>query len=460
MIHLSGYDLLWLFFIYSFAGWVLETVVATLRHHKFSNRGLVNGPLCILYGVTTCVMSVVLQELTGVWLFLFSTLYVAVSEFIAGHLIEKIYHEKWWDYSNFKWNLDGYICLSVSLAKGALGYLAVGFGNQFFLNLLGLLPQLLVHIVLLALIATLAVDVLASYILLTGKSKHPEKWGMANNRIDSIRVRLGNKIISQIENRLEKAYPEVQRVEQDGKDKTVFAKGCDFYKIVILFFVGAFLGDIIETIFCRITMGFWMSRSSVVWGPFSIVWGLAIAVATLLLYRYKDRNDGFLFCVGTFLGGAYEYLCSVFTEIVFGKIFWDYSGMPFNLGGRINLLYCFFWGIAAVIWFKRLYPVISGWIERIPVLIGKIATWAFIIFMCCNVIVTCMALIRYDERGRNVKAESSWQILMDEYYDDAKMEKRYPNAKSTGSVEKTGAITVKDFFIRMDKSCNYLGIFL
>ena len=87
MIHLSGYDLLWLFFIYSFAGWVLETVVATLRHHKFSNRGLVNGPLCILYGVTTCVMSVVLQELTGVWLFLFSTLYVAVSEFIAGHLI-------------------------------------------------------------------------------------------------------------------------------------------------------------------------------------------------------------------------------------------------------------------------------------------------------------------------------------------------------------------------------------
>lgn len=41
------------------------------------------------------------------------------------------------------------------------------------------------------------------------------------------------------------------------------------------------------------------------------------------------------------LGGAYEYVCSVFTEIVFGKVFWDYSKIPFNLGGRINLLYCF-----------------------------------------------------------------------------------------------------------------------
>ena len=45
---------------------------------------------------------------------------------------------------------------------------------------------------------------------------------------------------------------------------------------MLLFFVGAFLGDITETIFCRITAGVWMSRSSVIWGPLSIVWGLAI----------------------------------------------------------------------------------------------------------------------------------------------------------------------------------------
>ena len=144
--------------------------------------------------------------------------------------------------------------------------------------------------------------------------------------------------------RIRKAYPDARqkaakRPEQDRED--VFAYGCSFYKIVWLFVIGAFLGDLVETVFCRLTAGVWMSRSSVVWGPFSIVWGLAIAMVTAMLYKYKDRSDGFLFWTGTFLGGAYEYLCSVFTELVFGKVFWDYSWMPFNLGGRINLLYCF-----------------------------------------------------------------------------------------------------------------------
>lgn len=75
-------------------------------------------------------------------------------------------------------------------------------------------------------------------------------------------------------------------------------------------------------------------------------------MATYIMYNYRDRSDGFVFAFGTFIGGAYEYICSVFTEIVFGKIFWDYRGLPFNLGGRINLLYCFFWGIAVVVRLK------------------------------------------------------------------------------------------------------------
>ena len=175
-----------------------------------------------------------------------------------------------------------------------------------------------------------------------------------------------------------------------------------------------------------------MSRSSVVWGPFSIVWGLAIAAATLLLYKYRNRPDSFLFIAGTLLGGAYEYLCSVFTEIVFGKVFWDYSKIPFNLGGRINLLYCFFWGIAAVVWIKLLYPRFSFLIEKIPVKCGKILTWILIVFMCCNVIVSCMALVRSDQRTQGVEAQSGWQKTMDERFDDERLQKIYPNAINAG----------------------------
>ena len=87
------------------------------------------------------------------------------------------------------------------------------------------------------------------------------------------------------------------------------------------------------------------------------------------------------------VGGAYEYICSVFTEIAFGTVFWDYSKLPFNLGGRINLLYCFFWGLAAVVWIKLLYPRISALIERVPVKTGKILSWLMIVFMTVNIII-------------------------------------------------------------------------
>ena len=76
---------------------------------------------------------------------------------------------------------------------------------------------------------------------------------------------------------------------------------------------------------------------------------------------------------GTLLGGLYEYLCSVFTELAFGTVFWDYSAIPFNLGGRINLLYCFFWGFAAVAWFKGLYPVWPGGSPKSPP--GRASSW-------------------------------------------------------------------------------------
>lgn len=141
------------------------------------------------------------------------------------------------------------------------------------------------------------VDILASYLLLKGKSKNLKKWESANDKIDSFRVKLGTLIYNFVDGRIHKAYPKAQKTEnikvqlKEESETKVFAYGCSFYKIVLLFFIGAFLGDITETIFCRITEGVWMSRSSVVWGPFSIVWGLAIAVVTQMLYKYKDKSD-------------------------------------------------------------------------------------------------------------------------------------------------------------------------
>ena len=140
------------------------------------------------------------------------------------------------------------------------------------------------------------------------------------------------------------------------------------------------------------------SRSSVVYGPFSLVWGIGCFFLTYMLYQYRDRSDSFIFIFGTVLGGAYEYICSVILELVFGTVFWDYSKIPFNLGGRINLLYCFFWGIAAVVWMKILYPKLSGFIEKIPKKIGVPLTWFLVVFMVFDMAISGLALNRYHER--------------------------------------------------------------
>lgn len=425
---MSIYQLLWLFLIYSFVGWILETIFAITKQRKIINRGLINGPFCTVYGFTGVLITVALKDLSGVWLFLFSAIYASIIEWVAGKIIEKICHERWWNYENNKFNLGGYISLQTSVLWGALGFIAVTFTNSLLIDAYKLIPFMVIRIILIVVVVALAADMIFSLLILYYNGRGIEKVKSANNNFTKLSRKLEKWLISRVNNRKNKAYPKTVKVEKEAKDKTVFAYGCGFYKLVVLFFVGAFVGDIIETIFCRITMGEWMSRSSVVWGPFSIVWGLAIAAATLMLYKYKDRSDGFLFLIGTGLGGAYEYLCSVFTEIVFGKVFWDYSDIPFNLGGRINLLYCFFWGIAAVVWFKLIYTRLSKVIEKIPVKFGKITTWILVVFMIANVLMSCFALTRYDQREKGIDAKQSWQVWLDKHYDDEKMMRIYPNA--------------------------------
>lgn len=432
MYHFTLYELVALFFIYSFAGWILETINTTLKKRNIVNRGLVSGPFCIIYGIAGIFITVGFRGLSGFWLFLFSGLLATVVEWTAGHSIEKHFHERWWDYSNRKWNLDGYICLTASALWGALGYIIIRWGNVLLLDILRLLPSTILKIIVLVMVILLVVDIVASFLLVRNIGEHLNKWQDTEQKFTNVSKRLEHWIHLQVAKRIEKAYSvdAKKRRKKEKKLSTIFAEGCNFYKIILLFFLGAFLGDITETIYCRITAGFWMSRSSVVWGPFSIVWGLAIAAVTALLYKYKDSSDRFLFWMGTLLGGVYEYLCSVFTEVVFGKVFWDYSKIPFNLGGRINLLYCFFWGIAAVVWFKHLFPPISKWIEKIPMKFGKIMTWCLIIFMIINMAVSSLAMIRMGQREQNIAATSSWQEWMDAHYDDETLARIYPNAKS------------------------------
>lgn len=428
------YNILWIFFIYSFAGWLAETIAGAVRQKKFVNRGFLNGPVCILYGVVAVVCTLSLTELQNNLFFLLvgGMVYSTALEWIAGQFLERIGHGRWWDYSDNKWSLDGYVCLPYSILWGVLVCIMIKWANPSLIMILRKIPHL-AGVVLLWIFSVVAlVDAIGSWAIVTHYEKMVRSVTDANNRIEALTQRFGHWIAGRFRERTEAAHPSVVQSRTEKHEATRFAEGCSFYKLVMLFMIGGVLGDFVEMVFCRITAGYWMSRSGVVWGPFSIVWGLALALATGLLYRSRERSDGFLFLVGTVLGGAYEYVCSVATQVMFGTIFWDYSHIPFNLGGRINLLFCFFWGIAAVVWIKGLYPVLSGLIERIPIRVGKIVTWALIVFMAANMAVSALAFGRYVERQSGAEASGAIDEYMDEHYDDARMQRIFPNAKQVG----------------------------
>ena len=154
-----------------------------------------------------------------------------------------------------------------------------------------------------------------------------------------------------------------------------------------------------------------------------------------LLRQNQDKSDRYLFAFGTVLGGVYEYVCSAVTELLFGTVFWDYSKFKFNLGGRINLLYCFFWGIAAVLWMRYGYPLVLKLMKKVRSHIRPWMTAALAVFMAVNMLTSALALARYDARTSGEAPNGQLEVFLDEHFDNARMERIYPNAKKVIKAE-------------------------
>ena len=114
------YHLLWIFFIYAFLGWCTEVSYAALKTGRFVNRGFLNGPVCPVYGFGVVIVLWVLEPLRGnlLLLFLGSVALTSLLEWLTGFVLERLFHQRWWDYSQEPFNLGGYICLRFSIAWG------------------------------------------------------------------------------------------------------------------------------------------------------------------------------------------------------------------------------------------------------------------------------------------------------------------------------------------------------
>lgn len=426
-------QLAWFFLIYSILGWCISVAFCAIKKHSFVNPGFLNLPVSPIYGIGAVLSTVFLSELTHRPLFfiLGSCVLSGILVITTGVALERILHRRWWDFSDHKFHFHGYISLPLLLVLGVGAWLCVSFLNPLLALVLGDLPPLLSRILVLVGLGLVALDLALSLGITVQMGVRIRRLEQLSRDFQELTSLFGHAITRRVQTRMLHAFPNLEQAAPSQKPKpTVFAQGCSPTKLIWIFFIAALLGDIIETLFCRATMGIWMSRSSLIYGPFSIVWGLGAVMFTALLYRYKDKSEGYLFLAGTIVGGVYEYVCSVFTELVFGTVFWDYSHIPFNLAGRINLLYCFFWGIAAAVWMKVLYPRLSRLIERIPMKAGKVLTWVIVVFMVFNMAISALALGRYQQRQSAPDAPTNgFTEFLDHHYPDERIHQVYPNMK-------------------------------
>lgn len=206
-----------------------------------------------------------------------------------------------------------------------------------------------------------------------------------------------------------------------------FARGINGYKLLLICFMGSFFGVIIEILWCLLKNGYIESRSGLVYGPFNLLYGFGAVVLTLALYRFRNNGKWLSFIGGFLAGSLVEYLCSWCQETVFDSRSWDYSAMPFNVNGRICLLYSVFWGALGVIWMKVIYPWISSIILKMPNKAGKIITWIFLIFFIVNITASIIAVFRWSQRMDGAVASNGLWRFIDVHFPDSRMEKIYPN---------------------------------
>lgn len=193
-----------LFLIYSFIGWIIEIFWTFICEKKIVDRGFFIGPYCPIYGFG-CLLLVIFLDCYKenlVVLFFSSIIICSLLEYFTSFFMEKLFNARWWDYSNFKFNLNGRICAETMIPFGVLGVLVVHYINPFLLNI--------VHVnnmVVIIAFALFFLDVCVSFGIISNMKNTISKVASDNTEEITRRVKeiLFNK--SFLHKRLIKAFP-------------------------------------------------------------------------------------------------------------------------------------------------------------------------------------------------------------------------------------------------------------
>lgn len=157
-----------LFIIYSILGWLIEVTYCSITERKFTSRGFLIGPYCPIYGWAAIIMILSLNRYMTdpIAMFVMGALIASILEYITSFIMEKLFHARWWDYSNRKFNINGRICLTNSVIFGILCLILIYIVNPNIIQLINLIPSQYFLVISASLLTAFLIDNIVTFTIM------------------------------------------------------------------------------------------------------------------------------------------------------------------------------------------------------------------------------------------------------------------------------------------------------
>lgn len=202
-------------YIYSFFGFVIETTYTSILTGKLQDRGFLSIPIIPIYGFGAMIVIMFLEPYINNYLLLFllSILLTTILEYITSYVMEKLFHMRWWDYSNNKFNIKGRVCLRNSILFGILSLILVGYIHPYIIILVNKISTLILYQLSFVLLVITLIDSFNSV-------KQSTKYRKTSISIGRLKIRKENKeikikelyeYINNLNSRIYKRYPVLKK---------------------------------------------------------------------------------------------------------------------------------------------------------------------------------------------------------------------------------------------------------
>ena len=213
------------FIIIAICGWLMEVTLQLVQKHKFADRGFLIGPYCPIYGCGALLITIFLTKLEEYPLALFSVtiLVCGVLEYFTSYIMEKIFHARWWDYSENKFNINGRVCLETIIPFGILGLTLIYIVNPFIFDNLVKVPESTLNIIAIIIAVIFAIDNLVSFKVISNVRSATKKFDEENPKDNTeeisqkVKEFLKNKSI--LNRRLVNAFPKLTATLKEHSEK-------------------------------------------------------------------------------------------------------------------------------------------------------------------------------------------------------------------------------------------------